>query len=131
MLPIFALANAGVVIAAEALIGGHGMLMAAIIGGLVVGKPVGFLLASWFAVKIGLAEKPVAYSWPSTGWCGRPRRYRVHHVLVYRRPGVSHLSEDFAAAKIAVFAASVLSAIIGVGLLIAAARRTNAVSTSP
>src|SRR6185436_6144792 len=49
VLPIFALANAGVVLAAEVLTG-HGKLMAAIVCGLVIGKPAGFILSSWLAV---------------------------------------------------------------------------------
>ena len=69
MLPIFALANAGVVIATEVL-RGHGQLMAAIICGLTLGKPVGFILASWLAVKLGIAEKPAAYSWRQLAGAG-------------------------------------------------------------
>ena len=69
VLPIFALANAGVVIAAEVLTG-HGMLMAAIVCGLAVGKPAGFILASWLAVKLGIAEKPAAYSWRQLAGAG-------------------------------------------------------------
>ncbi|HYJ41355.1 MAG TPA: Na+/H+ antiporter NhaA, partial [Steroidobacteraceae bacterium] len=69
VLPIFALANAGVVIAAEVLTG-HGLLMAAIICGLAIGKPVGFILASWLAVKLGIAEKPAAYSWRQLAGAG-------------------------------------------------------------
>ena len=69
VLPIFALANAGVVIAAEVLTG-HGMLMAAIVCGLTIGKPAGFILASWLAVKLGVAEKPAAYSWRQLAGAG-------------------------------------------------------------
>ena len=69
VLPIFALANAGVVLAAEVL-GGHGRLMAAIVCGLAIGKPVGFMLASWLAVKLGVAEKPAAYSWRQLAGAG-------------------------------------------------------------
>jgi len=69
VLPVFALANAGVVISAEVL-GGHGALMAAIVCGLTIGKPAGFILASWLAVKLGLAEKPAAYSWRQLAGAG-------------------------------------------------------------
>ena len=69
MLPIFALANAGVVLTAEVL-GGQGMLMAAIIAGLTIGKPAGFFLATWLAVKAGVAEKPASYSWRQLAGAG-------------------------------------------------------------
>jgi NhaA family Na+:H+ antiporter len=39
----------------------HGSLMLAIILGLVIGKPVGILLAAWLAVRLGLAVKPMEY----------------------------------------------------------------------
>jgi NhaA family Na+:H+ antiporter len=54
VLPVFALANAGVAIDA-AVLGGHGGLMLAIGAGLVLGKPLGFIGASWLAVRFGLA----------------------------------------------------------------------------
>jgi NhaA family Na+:H+ antiporter len=115
VLPVFALANAGVVIAAE-VIGGHGMLMAAIIFGLTLGKPVGFVLASWLAVKIGVAEKPAAYSWRHLIGAGALAGIGFTMSLFIAGQAFA-VPEDFAAAKIAVFAASVLSAIIGVAVL--------------
>jgi NhaA family Na+:H+ antiporter len=115
VLPIFALANAGVVIAAEAL-SGHGMLMAAIICGLTVGKPAGFLLASWVAVKLGIAEKPRAYSWRQLIGAGALAGIGFTMSLFIASQAFP-VPADFAAAKIAVFAASILSAVIGVAVL--------------
>jgi NhaA family Na+:H+ antiporter len=115
VLPVFALANAGVVIAAE-VISGHGMLMAAIICGLTVGKPAGFLLASWLAVKLKIAEKPAAYSWRQLAGAGALAGIGFTMSLFIAGQAFP-LPHDFAAAKIAVFVASVLSAIIGVAVL--------------
>lgn len=115
VLPIFALANAGVVLTAEVL-GGHGMLMAAIIAGLTVGKPLGFILASWLAVRTGIAAKPAAYSWRQLGGAGALAGIGFTMSLFIAGQAFP-LPADFAAAKIAVFAASVLSAIIGVAVL--------------
>jgi NhaA family Na+:H+ antiporter len=115
VLPVFALANAGVVIAAD-VIGGHGMLMAAIICGLTLGKPAGFILASWLAVKSGLAEKPAAYSWRHLAGAGALAGIGFTMSLFIAGQAFP-VEVDFAAAKIAVFAASVLSAIIGVAVL--------------
>ena len=61
VLPIFALANAGVAILPE-VISGRQILMLAIIVGLTLGKPVGLLGASAIAVRLGIATKPVAYT---------------------------------------------------------------------
>jgi NhaA family Na+:H+ antiporter len=121
VLPIFALANAGVVLATEVLTG-HGMLMAAIIFGLTVGKPAGFLLATWLAVKLGIAEKPAAYSWRQLGGAGALAGIGFTMSLFIAGQAFAAPSA-FAAAKIAVFAASVISAIIGVIVLWGAATR--------
>jgi NhaA family Na+:H+ antiporter len=115
VLPIFALANAGVVIAVEVL-SGHGMLMAAIICGLALGKPAGFLLASWLAVKAGVAEKPAAYSWRQLGGAGALAGIGFTMSLFIAGQAFPD-PDDFAAAKIAVFAASVIAAIVGVAVL--------------
>jgi Na+:H+ antiporter, NhaA family len=115
VLPIFALANAGVVITTAALTG-HGMLMAAIVGGLTLGKPLGFVLASWLAVKTGIAEKPAAYSWRHLIGAGAMAGIGFTMSLFIAGQAFP-VQEDFAAAKIAVFAASVLSAIIGFAVL--------------
>jgi len=115
VLPIFALANAGVVIAAE-VISGHGLLMAAIVCGLALGKPAGFILASWLAVKLGIAEKPAAYSWRQLAGAGALAGIGFTMSLFIAGEAFP-LLDDFAAAKIAVFAASVLSAVVGVAIL--------------
>jgi Na+:H+ antiporter, NhaA family len=115
VLPVFALANAGVVIAAE-VFGGHGRLMVAVIAGLTLGKPLGFVLASWLAVKCGVAEKPAAYSWRQLAGAGALAGIGFTMSLFIAGQAFPDLT-DFAAAKIAVFAASTLSAIIGVAVL--------------
>ncbi|HUQ12483.1 MAG TPA: Na+/H+ antiporter NhaA [Steroidobacteraceae bacterium] len=115
VLPIFALANAGVAMAAEVLTG-HGMLMAAIICGLALGKPAGFVLASWLAVKAGIAEKPAAYSWRQLAGAGALAGIGFTMSLFIAGQAFPEAT-DFAAAKIAVFAASVLSAVIGMAVL--------------
>jgi len=61
-LRLFAFANAGVAIAATAL-RGHEPLLLATITGLVIGKPIGIVVASALAVFLGVAVKPSAYSW--------------------------------------------------------------------
>ena len=115
VLPVFALANAGVVFAGLTW-GPHGVLMAAIVCGLAIGKPVGFMLASWLAVKTGIAEKPAAYSWRQL--CGAGALAGIGFTMSLFIAGQAFsVAEDFAAAKIAVFAASVLSAIVGVAIL--------------
>jgi NhaA family Na+:H+ antiporter len=58
ILPIFALANAGVQINADATRQLLSPIGLGIILGLVIGKPVGISLFSWLALRTGLAEMP-------------------------------------------------------------------------
>jgi NhaA family Na+:H+ antiporter len=95
---------------------GHQALLLAIMAGLVIGKPVGLVGASALAVWMRLAVKPEAYSWRQLGGAGALAG--IGFTMSLFIAGQAFPSEaDFAAAKIAVFAASVLSALIGVGVL--------------
>ena len=66
IMPLFALANAGV----ELRGGGDALgstIALGVIAGLVVGKPVGITLASWLAVRAGIAALPSGIDWRTLG----------------------------------------------------------------
>src|SRR5690606_34500515 len=88
--------------------------------GLVIGKPVGLLSASALAVWLGLAIKPSAYSWRQLAGAGALAGIGFTMSLFIAGQSFP-IATDFAAAKIAIFVASILSAIIGVALLWTAA----------
>jgi Na+:H+ antiporter, NhaA family len=119
VLPLFALANAGVALSTDTF-SGRERLMAAIIAGLVIGKPIGILLASAFAVATRLAVKPKEYSWAQLAGAGALGG--IGFTMSLFIAGEAFRGADFEAAKIAVFIASILSAIIGVTLLTLAGR---------
>jgi Na+:H+ antiporter, NhaA family len=123
VLPIFALANAGVAISAD-IFSGHEPLLTAIMLGLVAGKPLGFVLASALAARLGLAEKPAAYSWRQLGGAGALAGIGFTMSLFIAGQAFPQAA-DFAAAKVAVFAASVLSALIAVAVLWSARLTTD------
>jgi NhaA family Na+:H+ antiporter len=115
LLPLFALANAGVALSTQ-VIAGHEPLMLAIVAGLVVGKPIGLLAFSGLAVGLGIAVKPEQYSWRQLAGAGGLAGIGFTMSLFiagYALPATT----DFEAAKIAVFVASILSAIVGVAIL--------------
>jgi NhaA family Na+:H+ antiporter len=58
IMPVFALANAGVVFKGAELSPASWQVGAAVAGGLVIGKPAGVLLACWLALKAGFARLP-------------------------------------------------------------------------
>jgi NhaA family Na+:H+ antiporter len=115
VLPIFALANAGVVWS-HGVFEGHGLLMAGIMCGLVIGKPIGIFSAAWLAARFGIAVKPTAYSWRQLFGAGALAGIGFTMSLFIAGqafPG----ADDYAAAKIAVFIASLLAGVAGVLIL--------------
>ena len=115
MLPVFALANAGVVLS-TGVFETHSSLMLAIILGLVVGKPVGILLAAWLAVRFRIAVKPAEYSWRQL--CGAGALAGIGFTMSLFIAGEAFPNPaDFAAAKIAIFIASLVAGVLGAAIL--------------
>lgn len=115
VLPLFALANAGVELSGD-VFAEHEPLMLAIAAGLVIGKPLGIVLLSVLAVRLGIAVKPPAYSWRQLAGAGALAGIGFTMALFIAGQAYA-LETEFAAAKVAVFAASSVSALIGVALL--------------
>jgi len=63
ILPIFALANTGIVIGADWANSLTSANSSGIIGGLVLGKPLGIMLLSFVAVTIGICRLPLDLNW--------------------------------------------------------------------
>ncbi|HLM59545.1 MAG TPA: Na+/H+ antiporter NhaA, partial [Pyrinomonadaceae bacterium] len=63
ILPIFALCNTGIVIGADSLQTLANPNELGIMGGLVIGKPIGILLLSFAAVTLGISRLPLDLSW--------------------------------------------------------------------
>jgi len=60
ILPLFVFVNAGVALGSASVTEGVGLGVAL---GLIVGKPVGIMLLSWLAVRVGWARLPEGVSW--------------------------------------------------------------------
>lgn len=115
MLPIFALANAGVAWSPE-VFRGHGRLMLAITVALVVGKSIGIVTAAWLAVRSGIAEKPEAYSWRQLVGAGALGGIGFTMSLFIAGQAFPDPA-DYAAAKIAIFIASLIAGMLGTAIL--------------
>jgi NhaA family Na+:H+ antiporter len=63
IMPIFALANAGVAVDTRSLSGNAGVVAGAAALGLVIGKPLGIMLFSGLALRIGLVQLPRGLSY--------------------------------------------------------------------
>jgi NhaA family Na+:H+ antiporter len=115
VLPIFALANAGVLLSLG-VFQTHTRLMLAIILGLIVGKPLGIFLGSWLAVRFRVAVKPHEYSWRQLLGAGAFGGIGFTMSLFIAREAFPNPT-DFGAAKIAIFVASIIAGAIGTAIL--------------
>lgn len=115
VLPIFALANAGVAWSPD-VFETRGRLILAITLGLVFGKPVGIVTAAWLGVRSGIAVKPDAYSWRQL--CGAGALGGIGFTMSLFIAGIAFPNEaDYGASKIAIFVASLIAGGLGVLIL--------------
>ncbi len=117
VIPVFALANAGVDVSPSTLGAAAGSAGArAIAVGLLIGKPVGILLASWTAVRLGLASLPSGANWRHMagvaylGGIGFTVSLFITD-LAFENPAM------VATSKVAILSASVVAAVAGALLL--------------
>lgn len=112
VMPIFALANAGVTITGDNL--GQSVSIA-IIAGLVLGKPVGVLSFSWLAVKFRLAARGPSLSWPFV--TAGAFLTGIGFTMSLFIAGLAYDPAMLDAAKLGILAGSVFSAAIGLSML--------------
>jgi NhaA family Na+:H+ antiporter len=67
VMPVFALANAGIALDADLVAMLINPVALGVCFGLLVGKPAGILLSAWLATRSGLAALPEGVSWPQLG----------------------------------------------------------------
>jgi len=125
IMPIFALANAGVRIDAAALV--HPVAMAVMLG-LLIGKPVGILLFSWLAVKTGLAKLPSGVGW--TAVTGAGILAGIGFTMAIFIASLALEGVLLSAAKVGILAGSAASAVFGGIVLLAALPKTQPVGES-
>jgi NhaA family Na+:H+ antiporter len=90
--------------------------MGAITLGLVVGKSTGIVTAAWLAVHSGIAVKPEAYSWRQLIGAGALGGIGFTMSLFIAGQAFPNPA-DYAAAKIAIFIASLIAAVLGTIIL--------------
>ncbi len=113
IMPIFALANAGVPVQGSDVVS---PIAIAVILGLAVGKPVGIVLISWLSVQLRLTQLPAGVTWRHMlgGGC----LAGIGFTMALFISGLAFSDDDLLRpAKVGVLIASVLSAIVGMTLL--------------
>jgi NhaA family Na+:H+ antiporter len=117
IVPLFALANAGVVLSSDAVEGAlsHPVTLGVALG-LVVGKPVGIFLATFVAVKLRICDLPTGTSWlhiVGVGLIGG-----VGFTVSLFITGLAFESVEFVdEAKIGILGGSVLAAALGLAFM--------------
>ncbi|MDF1501348.1 Na+/H+ antiporter NhaA [Roseisolibacter sp. H3M3-2] len=119
IMPIFALANAGVALGSGAAAAARSPIAWGVVLGLALGKPLGITLASWLAVRAGAADLPTGVAWRhvhGAGWLGGIGFTMSLFVagLAFADPVVLDI------AKLGVFAASIIAGAVGYTLLLRA-----------
>ena len=116
ILPLFALANAGVAIGGDLMAVLVNPLALGIIVGLVVGKPLGIAALSWLAVKSGRGALPEGVTWGQIAGAGCLAGIGFTMSLF-----ITDLAFDnetlIATAKVGILAASLVSGILGYVIL--------------
>jgi NhaA family Na+:H+ antiporter len=116
ILPLFALANAGVRIDSHILEALANPISLGIIFGLVLGKPVGITALSWLVVKSGKGSLPSGVNW--TQIVGAGCLAGIGFTMSLFIAALAWTDESLIAnAKIGILAASLLSGVIGYVLL--------------
>jgi Na+:H+ antiporter, NhaA family len=113
IMPVFALANAGVPIQAADIVDPVALATAL---GLFVGKPVGILLFSFLAVKLGFTRLPEGVTWGAV--MGGGFLAGIGFTMALFISGLALSGPLLDAAKVGVMAGSALSAAVGMTLLI-------------
>lgn len=118
ILPLFAFANAGVSLAGVKLATLLEPVPLGIAAGLFLGKQLGVFLASWLAVKLGLAALPKGVSWAQLYGvailCGIGFTMSLFiGSLAFEHAGQEH----GASVRLGILAGSLLSAAVGYGVL--------------
>ena len=118
IMPLFALANAGVPVQPRDV--GHPVALA-VAAGLVIGKPLGVLAFSWLAVRAGVARRPAGVGWAALagGGCLAGIGFTMSLFIA----GLALDGDLLAVGKLGTLLGSAVSTALGVGILLVAARR--------
>ncbi|MGE5192836.1 MAG: Na+/H+ antiporter NhaA [Deltaproteobacteria bacterium] len=117
VMPLFALANAGVAFSGGIVQHLADPITVGVALGLLLGKPIGIGLASWLAVKSGAAALPSGVSWNhihGAAWLGG-----IGFTMSLFIGSLAFLNpEPLAAAKFGILAGSLLAGIVGSAILL-------------
>lgn len=116
IVPVFALANAGVPLSVSGISGPGLLVIVGIMLGLVAGKPLGLVGMSWLLVRLGVTTLPEGVRWAHIVGVGCLAGLGFTMSLFIATLGFGE-SELLEAAKLGILGASLLSGVLGFILL--------------
>lgn len=125
ILPVFALANAGVrVVGADIGALATQPVTLGVLAGLVLGKPIGVVAASWIATKLRVGILPQGTTWPAVAAVGMFAGIGFTVALFVAELSFTdpHVTD---ASKVGILAASLLAALLGGGIASLVTRRAT------
>jgi NhaA family Na+:H+ antiporter len=126
IVPIFALANAGVYFGGRFTDALVQPVAIGIIAGLLLGKPLGIMFFSWIAVKFGIADLPHDVSWTQLFAASWLAGIGFTMSLFIASSAFSGVQLDVA--KVGILVASILASAVGAGLLLVTSTRKEGAS---
>ena len=124
IMPVFALANAGVVFDSSIFSAGIPDISSGIFFGLLIGKPLGIFAFSWLAVKAGFAKKPDSIKWMQIlgigilGGIGFTMSIFINN-LAFSEASITDIG------KMTILVTSLCAAVIGLTFLYLSCRKQN------
>ncbi len=126
IVPLFALANAGIVLQREAMTGATSVFVGVALG-LIVGKCVGVTGFAWLSIRLGVAQLPRNVAWGQ--FVGAAVLAGIGFTVSLFITELAFTDDHLvAAAKLGILVASTMAAVIGALVLLSASRRRVVVS---
>ncbi|MDP1631264.1 MAG: Na+/H+ antiporter NhaA [Caulobacter sp.] len=125
VLPLFALANAGIAVSA---VTGFDSIALATAAGLAIGKPFGIVAFTWLAVTLKVAALPKGVTWSMLLGAGMLAGIGFTMALFVAQIAFQGAALD--SAKLGILAGSLISALAGLGLLFVVGRKPASVAGS-
>lgn len=121
IVPVFALANAGVPLQGDLTVLATSKVPLGVALGLVLGKPIGIMLASWMAVRLGLGALPRGVTWKhlhGAAWLGGIGFTMSLFIATLAFPS----RDDLNASKLAILVGSAIAGVVGLLILWSASK---------
>jgi NhaA family Na+:H+ antiporter len=125
VLPLFALANAGVAMAA---VDPTDLITLGVVAGLAVGKPIGIFIFAWIAVMLGVARKPSEIGWSHLFGAGMLAG--IGFTMALFIANLAFAGNQLESAKFGILVASLVAGLAGMALLVVVAQKPCQASES-